>query len=290
MPYWPRYGEIPPRAWAAYLRWLAEGRKAPGAYVGYVFLHFYGLERRLLVDHDTLPDTSAEAVVIVKEVRRRLGLYGNNHSFRRYATSFLNLVALQHANNRHLLTALVGLEVGYEIPTWLEIALALEAVRGEPVVPRLAFRWLMNHPETRLRTPATRCPAEFETLFLRRYTEAFGDGLRLKPNRRRRPETARISRRRRCSSRGCWRIRRVPSSRRCGTGSKGTFLRRRQSRCSAMPRSCSGFGRRRPMPGSPSASEWRRRTSFRASGSASSPIRASAAAPSRTETPSRSSG
>lgn len=64
MSYWPRYAEITAAARAAYLRWLAGGRKELGTCIGYVFLYFYGLERRLLVDHETLPDTSDEAVAI----------------------------------------------------------------------------------------------------------------------------------------------------------------------------------------------------------------------------------
>ena len=46
MGYWPSYSEISPQAHAAYLSWLAGGRSDPGAYIGYVFLFFYGLERR----------------------------------------------------------------------------------------------------------------------------------------------------------------------------------------------------------------------------------------------------
>ena len=50
MGYWPSYSSIPADCRAAYLHWLLDGRYAPGAYIGYVFLYFYGLERRLLVD------------------------------------------------------------------------------------------------------------------------------------------------------------------------------------------------------------------------------------------------
>lgn len=50
MGYWPSYSTIAPACRAAYLLWLADGRHAPRAYIGYVFLYFYGLERRLLVD------------------------------------------------------------------------------------------------------------------------------------------------------------------------------------------------------------------------------------------------
>jgi len=51
MSYWPSYSGIEPRCRAAYLEWLATGRRDPDAYIGYVFLFFYGLERRAL--HET---------------------------------------------------------------------------------------------------------------------------------------------------------------------------------------------------------------------------------------------
>src|SRR3546814_5554986 len=52
MDYWPSYSDISATARRAYLSWLAEGRNAAGADIGYVFLFFYGLERRVLVDAD----------------------------------------------------------------------------------------------------------------------------------------------------------------------------------------------------------------------------------------------
>lgn len=50
MGYWPSYAEISSTARGAYLNWLAGGRKDPNADVGYVFLFFYGLERRAIID------------------------------------------------------------------------------------------------------------------------------------------------------------------------------------------------------------------------------------------------
>lgn len=43
MSYWPSYSNLSPQARAAYLDWLADGRKDPSINIGYVFLFFYGL-------------------------------------------------------------------------------------------------------------------------------------------------------------------------------------------------------------------------------------------------------
>src|SRR5690606_16028718 len=50
MGYWPSYSGIEPECRLAYLQWLASGKKEPNAYIGYVFLYFYGIERRIIAD------------------------------------------------------------------------------------------------------------------------------------------------------------------------------------------------------------------------------------------------
>ena len=53
MDYWPSYSHLAPESRAAYLDWLAAGRPG-GAHIGYVFLFFYGIERRVLLTLLTL--------------------------------------------------------------------------------------------------------------------------------------------------------------------------------------------------------------------------------------------
>ena len=50
MPYWPGYSDISPQCRATYLGWLARGRADASYNPGYMFLYFYGLERRFFVD------------------------------------------------------------------------------------------------------------------------------------------------------------------------------------------------------------------------------------------------
>ena len=83
---------IAPACRAAYLQWLANGRHAQNAYIGYVFLYFYGLERRLLIDAQRSAAARAEREMLVAEIRRLLGIYGTNGSFRGYAEGLLAFV------------------------------------------------------------------------------------------------------------------------------------------------------------------------------------------------------
>ncbi|MEN1436945.1 TerB N-terminal domain-containing protein, partial [Pseudomonas aeruginosa] len=84
--YWPSYDNITTEARRAYLQWLSSGRKAPHANIGYVFLFFYGLERRAFVDAKTNQAAAAEIPSIIAEVERLLSIYDENHSFNTYAS------------------------------------------------------------------------------------------------------------------------------------------------------------------------------------------------------------
>ena len=94
--YWPSddrpaYNHIDPGERAAYLGWLAGGRRDKFAYIGNVLLFFYGLERRLFADLGSVLD-HPEVEIIVAEVERLLGIYGADHSFSGYANSLLAFI------------------------------------------------------------------------------------------------------------------------------------------------------------------------------------------------------
>jgi tellurite resistance protein len=180
MGYWPSYSTIAPACRAAYLQWLANGRHAPNAYIGYVFLYFYGLERRLLIDAQESAAARAEREMVVAEVQRLLGIYGRNGSFRGYAEGLLAFVTPQDGERRYLSPPPARRD-GWDVPFELRLGLGQLAADARPLPADWALAWLRLHPEGWLRTPATRCPDEFGEVFTRRYREHYGDGLTLKP-------------------------------------------------------------------------------------------------------------
>jgi len=185
MTYWPSYSRIPAECRAAYLKWLAEGRSEPEAYIGYVFLFFYGLERRLLFDLRHLPERQGEAPELLAEVERLLEIYGTNRSFRGYATSLLQTGRALWEGGAAYERAPSFTPGGGELPADVRLAVGQLVAEGRPIPGHWALAWVMGDPETRLRTPARRCREEFRELFLRRFGERFGDGMALKPNKRR---------------------------------------------------------------------------------------------------------
>ena len=180
--YWPAYSGIPPASRAAYLDWLEDGRP-PGAYIGYVFLFFYGIERRVLFDAVRLEEARAEIPVLLKEVERLIDYYGKQSSFRAYACEFLSAARLTDRS-----VDIANLEApmekqGWELPLQLKLALGIIVAAGNPLPASWALSWVRTHPEIQLRTAAHRCANEFNQLFTLRYGQRYGDGLRIKRNK-----------------------------------------------------------------------------------------------------------
>ena len=172
MSYWPNYSLIHPRSRATYLAWLAGGRSDP-IHVGYVFLYFYGLERRFFV-HDVAPD---ERAAIVAEVERLRSIYGSDRSVRSYLGAFLEAapVVMEDAKEWEP----VFERSGHELPIPVRLAVGCMVRDSEPIPARWMLSWLMTHPERRLRTPAVRAFPEFKALFELRFQERFPGGLRV---------------------------------------------------------------------------------------------------------------
>ncbi|MDS7595485.1 TerB N-terminal domain-containing protein [Agrobacterium tumefaciens] len=177
MGYWPSYAQLTPSARYSYLEWLAGDRSNPETYIGYIFLYFYGLERRLMLE----PLASGNAEV-VSEVQRLLEIYGYNGSFNRYASELLSAQELRSGEQSPSLIASLQRN-GYEVPTAIKIAIGVRVRDKRPIEPDLLLRFVLTHPETRVRTPAKRAPEILRTLFIAAAEERYPDGYVMKPGR-----------------------------------------------------------------------------------------------------------
>lgn len=184
--YWSSYDSISPEARRAYLQWLSSGRKAPHANIGYVFLFFYGLERRVFVDAKTDRAAAAETPSIIAEVERLLSIYGENHSFNNYASRFVDFLRQGAVLTRlYLETPPTPLPYGYEMPIELRIGLGQLAVDKHPLPANWALAWVLSDHSIGKRTPVTRCEDAFARLFHMRYEERYGAGIVLPQNKTR---------------------------------------------------------------------------------------------------------
>jgi tellurite resistance protein len=178
--YWPSYKEISSASRRAFLQWLSEGRQNPAAHIGYVFIFFYGLERRVYEYVQGRSSNADEVLSIGREVARLLELYGaSSGSFETYASGLLDLIAALEPRARELTADRGGPMYG---PSQrLRSALGELSLAGRPIPAKLALEWVVA--TSYLNTPATRCADEFELLFHVRYAKQFDEGMIVKPSK-----------------------------------------------------------------------------------------------------------
>ncbi|RYG29868.1 MAG: hypothetical protein EON93_15870, partial [Burkholderiales bacterium] len=177
MPYWPSYSGISPEARRVYLEWLATGRSEPSIEMGFVFLYFYGLERRLFVEN-------ADTDLIVEEVKRLRSIYGRNGSFDTYSRNLVDAASMLQGEPGTPVPS-YDMASGFEIPFGVRRYIGARLAAKEPLTARDALSWTLSTPDTRLRTPAIRCFSEFQELWNARFAARYPSGLRISTPRTR---------------------------------------------------------------------------------------------------------
>lgn len=178
--YWPSYAFLSKGCRGAYLDWLASDRANPNMPIGYVFIYFYGLERRIIENKDNSIVSDQEFLAIFDEVHRLNTVFNGNRSFNRYSADFLELMVF-------LRPALLEGRIA-KIPKTsnalsFKVKLAHTVVKGLPITAGLAFDWLKNTDEYSLKMPARRCEEEFQNLFEIRFAQKYANGISVKPNK-----------------------------------------------------------------------------------------------------------
>lgn len=179
LPLWPSYVAASPQQRGAYLDWLAGDRTNPETPIGYVFIHFYGLERRMLVDQ-------LDHEVLRAELKRLLSIYGDPaRSFQSYASNLLTFVALPALSGLSEFAVYAQLaDLAADNPTALSALLAWFHLHGRPLPVRHAMLVASTMEGAKGGTVVTRAKAELEELFSIRYRERCGDGVRLEASQR----------------------------------------------------------------------------------------------------------
>ncbi len=177
--YWPTYGQLTKRQKGRYLRWLSGSRRGDLDDQTFLFLFLSGLERRVLSDMDVLEGVD-QLHAIFLEVRRLADEHEGDGSFSHYSASFLEFIGvLLHAQG------VVPPAQWAKPPRWMEFSMeflvnaAVLDKQGALPSSDLALTIVRSHPESRLRTPARRCVAEFDELFKIRFEKRFPEGLPL---------------------------------------------------------------------------------------------------------------
>ena len=178
--YFPEYSRLSPAQRANYLQWLAKERSGPLSDIGYAFLFFYGLERRLILEGKDLNPIAKEVVRLLETYKRSASFVGPLSRFLSYSLARAGIAIVKekwfeavfertraHCDEQHLA---VGLAWLFSRQRPLPAHWALRIARLDPRAPR-------NVVLERLRE-------QFDALFVKRYREQHGDGLLLRVTNR----------------------------------------------------------------------------------------------------------
>jgi len=183
--YWTDYGQISPEQRAAYLEWLALGRRdtqPADRNFGYLFLFFYGIERRLLVDRQPEP----RAIEALADMMRLYAPHGKSKSLPSYTCQLFHFwgVSQGAAYYSEFWPWILGLPSRHVAEDDLALILANLVETGRTLTQNVAFEIAMNHEEARRSTVLTRVPQEFRELFDTRFRDQFPDGMVLRAAKR----------------------------------------------------------------------------------------------------------
>lgn len=178
MGYWPSYGEVTAKARRAYLNWLADGKSDPSTDIGVVFLYFYGLERRVIIDSKIFPDAAVEIPTITAELQRLMGIYGKaSKSFMRYGLALLDWIAINHTSER-MYKALSSPQLfPGEMPLSINLAVGQAAVDKVGVPAEVALQWATLRISSQLKSLLAKYPTAFTRVFKSHYEQILGEGL-----------------------------------------------------------------------------------------------------------------
>lgn len=181
------YSGLSPACRAAYLDWLAGGRRDRGYAGGYALLFVFGLERRLLQALPRGAQAWSAFDALGAELRRLLDRYDDDFGFqytaRPAAKSLLDLVgALQVKAGAPAKAPLCAKPTGW--PLTVAVGLGTLVRAGSPIPWDWALAWWLAgfHDYTGVRTPATRCWQELQALFRARFAQRFENGIVVHPS------------------------------------------------------------------------------------------------------------
>jgi len=176
--YWPSYSKTTSEARAAYLLWLSSSRDNKDDPISWVFLFFFGLERRVILDNKKDSTAIFDFPAIKEEILRLRNIYGWHASFNKYSEGLCHLIDLLSIPIPEE-TLIGNIQDKDRHPWWLRIKLGKLARSQTPLPADLALIWAKTRPRFTLPKPAVRCSDEFDALFNIKYREKHDFGLTL---------------------------------------------------------------------------------------------------------------
>lgn len=178
--YWPSYHNCSPGQRAAYLQWLYGGRTHQVAELGYVFIFFYGLERRIVID-------GQDHESVARELIRLLPMFEKSNSFAGYATRLLWLTIYLSIDCGGM-PADVIVDAISVTNRWrdgsLELYLAYFSRTRGILDGQACYAWAEQDQRAMKSIVCVRHADKFKELFIRKVQDAFPEGVPFPPTTR----------------------------------------------------------------------------------------------------------
>ncbi|MEZ5433416.1 MAG: TerB N-terminal domain-containing protein [Verrucomicrobiales bacterium] len=148
--YYPSYGNLSPSQKRAYLEWLAMGRRDPHPEqraLGYLFLFFYGIEHRIIIEQDRDPALIDELISILQH-------YSPHHRSRSLRSYYLSLAhfgsrLMGPEHYRYYWPQCFEMDEGKTGEEPMKLVLANLCELGEPMHWSIGYRLAMANPASR---------------------------------------------------------------------------------------------------------------------------------------------
>ncbi len=179
LPYWPTYGDMNPAQRWVYLKWLESGRRSK-VDVGYAFVFFYGLERRLTGpgSHQISKD---ERTALLNELRELCLLYPDSYSFQSYSHKLDQSQWQMLPEQVHFDPLSDGHRMWGE-ETFI-LGISCLSHNKQPFTIEHAMQWFEGEITNSTKVAALRCKDESALLFQRRIEKFVGNGIILGPGK-----------------------------------------------------------------------------------------------------------
>lgn len=183
--YYFSYATLSPEQRSCFLDWLAQGASS-STEPGFAMMYFYGLERRVidLLQKRVSDLPGGEMGQLLEEVHRLGSLFKDKPGSVTLCclrlSDFAAASALDGISTPELSKEWVKT---WELPFSVRYGIGWFMKDRKPIPVDWALRWAYVEPTIYLRTPATRCPQEFEAAFSIVYRKKFGDGVIVPANK-----------------------------------------------------------------------------------------------------------
>lgn len=177
--YWPSYAGISSNQRANYLNWMKKGRLTELNDVGYIFIFFYGLEYRLLIQ-------KKDKEIILKETRRLLDLYGHlSGSLTGYFGNFIFFNTIKDNINNLSLDTIKSFEAIASLENYNAVKLAWFYLKNIPLSAEEAISVIKDNKESNSKSIVVkRIPELLDKLFIHKYNQKYPEGMILKVAKR----------------------------------------------------------------------------------------------------------